>query len=267
MKVIRYQDAKGELGFARMQENGPPLALQYTGKGFAGTENPADVHKHLCPVDIQTIYCVGLNYMAHAAESGQAAPAYPMIFMKPISSLLAMGGEIVLPGKLASHKVDFEGELAVVIGKACRNVSRADALNYVTGYTIANDVSARDWQLDWGGGQFCKGKGFDTFCPIGPCLVTSDEISDPSGLQIVTRVNGDVMQDSSTSDMIFDVPTLIEFLSGSTTLLPGTVILTGTPAGVGHGRDPQFYLKAGDEVEITIERIGTLQNRVVEECI
>jgi 2-keto-4-pentenoate hydratase/2-oxohepta-3-ene-1,7-dioic acid hydratase in catechol pathway len=135
----------------------------------------------------------------------------------------------------------------------------------VAGYTCANDVSARDWQIKWGGGQWCRGKTFDTFAPLGPCLVTPDEIPDPNALQIRTRLNGDVMQDWSTGDMIFNVPTLIEFLSGSTTLQPGTVILTGTPHGVGAARTPPIYLKAGDTVEIEIEKIGTLSNSVVEE--
>jgi 2-keto-4-pentenoate hydratase/2-oxohepta-3-ene-1,7-dioic acid hydratase in catechol pathway len=158
--------------------------------------------------------------------------------------------------------VDYECELAVVIGKPCKNVSKADALSYVLGYTCANDVSARDWQKDWGGSQWCRGKTFDTFCPLGPCLVTPDEIPNPNALQIKTIVNGEVLQDWNTSDMIFDVPTLIEFLSGSTTLLPGTVILTGTPHGVGMARNPPRWLQAGDSVTISIEGIGELTNPV-----
>ena len=159
--------------------------------------------------------------------------------------------------------MDFEGELAVVIGRTCRNVDRINALDYVAGYTIANDVSARDWQLNGVEDSSVK-EGFDTFCPLGPCLTTSDEIRDPSSLRLVTSINGEVMQDSSTNDMIFDVPTLIEFLSGSTTLLPGTVILTGTPSGVGDGREPKRYLQPGDKVEVSIEGIGSLINNVVE---
>jgi 2-keto-4-pentenoate hydratase/2-oxohepta-3-ene-1,7-dioic acid hydratase in catechol pathway len=149
-----------------------------------------------------------------------------------------------------------------VIGKTCKNVSKADALSYVLGYTCANDVSARDWQKDWGGSQWCRGKTFDTFCPLGPCIVTTDEIPNPNALQIKTIVNGEVLQDWNTSDMIFDVPTLIEFLSGSTTLLPGTVILTGTPHGVGMARKPPRWLQAGDSVTISIEGIGELTNPV-----
>jgi 2-keto-4-pentenoate hydratase/2-oxohepta-3-ene-1,7-dioic acid hydratase in catechol pathway len=161
--------------------------------------------------------------------------------------------------------VDYECELAVVIGKVCKNASRQNALDYVLGYTCANDVSARDWQKQFGGGQWCRGKGFDTFCPLGPCLVTPDEIPNPNTLKIRTVVNGEVLQDWTTEDMIFDVPRLIEFLSGSTTLLPGTVILTGTPHGVGMARKPPRWLKAGDQVSVEIEKIGTLTNPVMDE--
>ncbi len=148
----------------------------------------------------------------------------------------------------------------MVIGKSCKNVSTDHALDYVLGYTCANDVSARDWQKDHGGGQWCRGKTFDTFAPLGPCLVTSEEIPDPSRLRLRTMVNGELMQDSPTSDMIFDVPALIAFLSGSTTLRPGTVILTGTPAGVGMARKPPRWLRSGDVVTVEIDGIGKLTN-------
>jgi 2-keto-4-pentenoate hydratase/2-oxohepta-3-ene-1,7-dioic acid hydratase in catechol pathway len=147
-----------------------------------------------------------------------------------------------------------------VIGKTCKNATRANALDYVLGYTAANDVSARDWQNRLNGGQFCQGKSFDTFCPLGPVLVTRDEIPNPNALRIKTILNGQAMQDWSTNDMVFDVPALIEFLSGSKTLLPGTVILTGTPHGVGFARKPPVFLKAGDTVTIEIEKIGSLTN-------
>jgi 2-keto-4-pentenoate hydratase/2-oxohepta-3-ene-1,7-dioic acid hydratase in catechol pathway len=154
-----------------------------------------------------------------------------------------------------------------VLKKRCYNVSRANALDYVLGYTCANDVSARDWQIKWGGSQWCRGKTFATFCPLGPCLVTQDEIPNPNALGIRTILNGNVMQDWNTNDMIFDVPTLIEFLSGSTVLLPGTVILTGTPHGVGSARKPPVFLKAGDNVTIEIHGIGSLTNPVIDEPI
>jgi 2-keto-4-pentenoate hydratase/2-oxohepta-3-ene-1,7-dioic acid hydratase in catechol pathway len=177
------------------------------------------------------------------------------------------GGPIELPRKLPSQSVDYECELAVVIGKRCKNVSRADALKYVLGYTCANDVSARDWQLNLGGGQWCQGKSFDTFCPLGPAIVTTDDIPNPDTLRIRTHLNGEVLQDWNTSDMIFDVRALIEFLSASKTLLPGTVILTGTPHGVGFARKPPVWLKAGDTITVEIEKIGSLTNPVVDEAL
>ena len=159
-------------------------------------------------------------------------PEFPVVFMKNVGATEPRRSHRVA-SRVRSDAVDYECELAVVIGRHCHNVSKKDALQYVAGYTAANDVSARDWQLKWGGGQWCRGKTFATFCPLGPCLVTADEIPHPNQLQIKTLLNGQVMQDWNTADMIFDVPTLIEFLSGSTVLLPGTVILTGTPHGVG----------------------------------
>jgi 2-keto-4-pentenoate hydratase/2-oxohepta-3-ene-1,7-dioic acid hydratase in catechol pathway len=166
---------------------------------------------------------------------------------------------------MASHKVDYECELAVVIGKTCKNATEENALDYVLGYTCANDVSARDWQIEWGGGQWCRGKTFDTFAPMGPCLVTKDEIEDPNNLAIKTILNGEAVQDWNTNDMIFNVKQLITFLSGSTTLLPGTVILTGTPQGVGAARKPPLFIKTGDSMTIEIEKIGALMNPVINE--
>jgi len=187
-----------------------------------------------------------------------------MLFMKNPACVTGSDSPILLQRTLRSDKVDFEVELAVVIGKPVRNVSEEHALEYVLGYTCANDISARDWQKQWGGGQFCRGKSFDTFCPLGPVLVGTDEIKDPSTLTLTTRLNGTVMQHGHTSDMLFSVARLISFLSGDTTLLPGTVIITGTPAGVGSGRTPPVYLQPGDLLETEIDGIGTLHNPVVE---
>ncbi|MFM8420836.1 MAG: fumarylacetoacetate hydrolase family protein, partial [Verrucomicrobiota bacterium] len=175
------------------------------------------------------------------------------------------GDPIQLPRRLRSDSVDYECELAVVIGKRCKNVSPERAMEHVLGYTCANDVSARDWQIRHGGSQWCRGKTFDTFLPLGPSLVLRDEIPDPAALGIRTLLNGDVMQDWRCDDFIFDVPAMVSFLSGSTTLLPGTVILTGTPHGVGFARKPPVFLKAGDVVTVEIDRIGALTNPVVEE--
>lgn len=244
------------------------FVIRQNGKGgFAATDDPADPGKILSPVDFRCIYCVGLNYKAHAEETGEGPPTHPMIFMKAATAIQDPGAPIVLPRFLRSDMVDYEGELGVVIGRPCKNVTKEEALDHVLGYVCANDVSARDWQKEKGGGQYCRGKTFDTFCPVGPCLVTTDEIPDPSKLTLRTYLNDDVVQESGTDDLIFDVPTLIAFLSGSTTLLPGTLILTGTPSGVGSAQDPRRFLMSGDEVTVEIEGIGKLTNFVVEEAL
>ncbi|TWT96003.1 Ureidoglycolate lyase [Botrimarina colliarenosi] len=233
--------------------------------GLADTGEPAEVAELLAPVQPTSILCIGLNYAAHAAEGGKSAPERPVLFMKTPTAVQRPGGSILLPRRLLSTRVDYEAELVVVIGKPCKNVSRADALDYVLGYTCGNDVSARDWQRGGGGGQFCRGKTFDTFAPLGPAIVTTDELGDAGDLRITTTLGGELLQDSRTSDLIFDVPTLVEFLSASTTLAAGTVIFTGTPSGVGFARTPPRWLLPGDEVTVEIEGIGKLTNPVVEE--
>ena len=266
MKIIRYQDVQGNIGHAALQADGS--AQQLTGNLFdklTPTGAKVEVAKLLAPLSPTTIICIGLNYRRHAQETNAKIPQFPVVFFKGPNTLQHPGEPIQLPTHLKSDEVDYECELAIVIGKRCKNVSRAAALDYVLGYTCANDVSARDWQKEKGGGQWCRGKGFDTFCPLGPCLVTPDEIPNPNTLAIRTIVSGEVLQDWNTNDMIFDVPTLIEFLSGSTTLLPGTVILTGTPHGVGMARTPRRWLQAGDSVSVEIEKIGTLTNPVADE--
>ncbi len=269
MKIIRYSDPSGTIRYAA--ETSPGKHQVIKGDPFGArdvTSEEAKIAQLLAPIVPTQILAIGLNYRHHAAESGMKEPAYPVLFFKGINTLQHPNAPIVLPRKLASHEVDYECELAVVIGRACKNVSRENALNYVLGYTCANDVSARDWQIKLGGGQWCRGKTFDTFSPLGPCLVTTDEIPDPSKLKIRTILNGKTMQDWNTGDMIFDVPTIIEFLSASTTLVPGTVILTGTPHGVGMAVKPSpVWLKAGDFVTIEIDAIGALTNPVVEEIV
>lgn len=266
MKIIRYSDSSGQIHHAAQQADGSALVIEGCIFGSPKvTDRKADVAKLLAPVDPRAILCIGLNYKFHAEESGMAIPQHPVLFMKSPGAVQNPGDPVLLPSVLKSDSVDYECELAVVIGKAARNVKKADALDYVLGYTCANDVSARDWQKNGGGGQWCRGKTFDTFCPLGPVLVTADEISDPNGLAIRTVLNGQVMQDSNTREMIFDVPALIEFLSGSTTLAPGTVILTGTPEGVGMARKPPVWLREGDTVEVEIEKIGRLTNPVRDE--
>ena len=267
MKIQRYLDGSGAIGFARLAADGTSEKLSGGfEQGFSGTGMAADVAKVLAPVDPPAIFCTGMNYLKHARETGGKVPQFPILFMKAPSSVQNPGDPIIIPTALASHEVDYECELAIVIGRTAKNVSRAGALDYVAGYTCANDVSARDWQVRFGGSQWCRGKTFDTFAPMGPCLVTPDEIPDPNALAIRTLLNGATMQEDNTSDMIFDVPSLIEFFSGSTTLRPGSVIFTGTPSGVGMARKPPVWLKPGDSVTIEIEKIGSLTNPVGAEA-
>jgi 2-keto-4-pentenoate hydratase/2-oxohepta-3-ene-1,7-dioic acid hydratase in catechol pathway len=228
----------------------------------AGGERPAvaDVDV-LAPVVPGKVVAIGLNYEDHIRESGQPAPKVPLVFAKFPTSVVADGAPIRLPQAL-TQRVDWEVELAVVIGRRAHAVAVEDALDHVFGYTIGNDVSARD--LQFSDGQWVRAKSLDTFCPLGPVLVTADEIPDPQALRLVCRVNGEVMQDASTELMLFGVAELISFCSHSFTLEPGDVILTGTPWGCGEFMDPKRSLAPGDVVECEIEGIGTLRNPVVE---
>ena len=232
---------------------------------FIPRERHVPIEKLFAPIVPTDILCIGLNYREHAKESNSQVPDNPMLFIKSSNSLNNPGDPIPLPPN--SGMVDYEGELAVVIGKTAKRVSRERALDYVLGYTCANDVSARDWQREkrLGGGQFARGKSFDGFCPLGPWIVTADEVPDPNALRLRTILNGQVMQDHTTGDMIFDVPTLIESLSSTMTLRPGAVILTGTPQGVGFARNPPVWMKDGDVVVVEIEKVGRLENPVGRE--
>ena len=203
------------------------------------------------------VVCVGLNYSDHAGESSMEPPKAPLLFGKFANTLCGDSDSIVLPAGVGH--VDAEAELAVVIGRTARGVSRDDALKFVNGWTCANDVSARD--LQFGDGQWFRGKSLDTFCPVGPRIVPRDEL-DPADLRIQQRLNGEVLQDSRTSLLIFDIPTLISYTSAALTLEPGDLILTGTPAGVGVFREPKIALAPGDVVEVEIEGIGVLRNDV-----
>jgi 2-keto-4-pentenoate hydratase/2-oxohepta-3-ene-1,7-dioic acid hydratase in catechol pathway len=204
------------------------------------------------------IIAIGLNYTDHATEGKAEVPKVPLIFAKFSSSVIGPADTITWSDKI-TRKVDFEAELGVVIGKTIRNCPEEKALEAVFGYTCANDVSARD--LQFGDGQWVRGKSLDTFCPIGPWIVTSDEIPDPQCLKIESRLNGEVMQSSNTENMIFPVSFLVGFMSHHFTLFPGDLILTGTPSGVGTFREPSIYMKDGDEIVVSIERIGDLKNR------
>lgn len=219
------------------------------------------------PLEIREVIGIGRNYAEHAKEQGAAVPDRPMVFAKNIASLVLDGEPIVIPAvardaATGGEQVDYEGELAVVIGQPARDVREDEALGCVLGYCCANDVSARWWQKQGSGGQFWRGKSFDTFCPIGPGVVPAGEVGDPGALAIQTRVAGEVLQRDTTASMLFPVAALIAELSRGTTLAPGTVILTGTPSGVGMARDPKRWLRDGETVEVEIERVGTLRNAV-----
>ena len=204
------------------------------------------------------IICIGLNYRDHAIETGAEIPTEPIVFSKFGTAIIGHGDAIELPS--ISKQVDYEAELVVVIGKTAKNVSVENAMQYVYGYTCGHDVSARDWQKGRPGGQWLLAKTFDTFAPLGPCLVTADEIPDPSNLQVQMHLNDETVQDSTTAQLIFDVPTLISHLSTIITLNPGDVIFTGTPPGVGAAKTPPVFLKPGDKCVVEIEGIGQLRN-------
>ena len=214
---------------------------------------------------------IGRNYAEHAGEMGATVPTRPMVFFKSPACTTLHERAIRIPllchdPNTGGDQVDFEAELGVVIASPCRDVSPEHALGHVLGYCCCNDVSARWWQKEGSGGQFCRGKSFDTFCPIGPEVVPAASVGDPQNLCIRCRVNGTTMQDANTSQMIFPLALLISELSRGATLPAGTLILTGTPAGVGFGRTPSIFLHAGDVVEVEIESLGVLRNRVQEDA-
>lgn len=214
----------------------------------------------------QNVMCLGMNYVAHAIESDLARgrepklPEFPVFFTKALNSVCGDGDEVPLDPNVTSE-LDYEVELAYIFGKSAKNVRKEDALSYVFGYTVVNDISARDLQNRHQ--QFFKGKSLDNSCPIGPCIVTADEIPDPTVLAIKLRLNGDERQNSNTGDLIFDIPTSIEYLTLGSTIEAGQIVCTGTPSGVGMGRNPKEYMKPGDVMEAEIERIGVLTNKVV----
>jgi 2-keto-4-pentenoate hydratase/2-oxohepta-3-ene-1,7-dioic acid hydratase in catechol pathway len=235
---------------------GHPFGIDPAGRRFTGERYPLAEVRLLAPVLPSKVVAIGKNYAEHVREMRELdidageLPAEPVMFLKPSTSVTGPGGPISYPVKL-TERVDYEGQLAVIIGRLCREVPRERAADVIFGYTCANDVTARD--LQGRDGQWARAKGFDTFCPLGPWMETG---TDPADLGITTTVNGDVRQHARTCELLWDVPSLIEFVSSVMTLLPGDVLLTGTPEGVGP-------LTAGDEVSVTIESIGTLTNKVV----
>jgi len=260
MRLIRHLTPTGPALAARLLDGSHRAVTGDLATGFTLTDSTVEPGKLLAPVVPTNIIGIGLNYRQHAVEGGKKVPERPMWFVKTTGSLQNPGDPIALPA--TSAKVDYEGELVIVIGRDARDVPPARVADVIAGYTIAIDVSARDWQFELGSGQFNHGKSFDTFCPLGPELVTADEGINPDALRLTTRVNGEVRQDSTTADMVFDVATLVSFLSTGRTLPAGTVILTGTPSGVGYARTPPVWLQSGDVIEVEIEQLGTLRNPV-----
>jgi 2-keto-4-pentenoate hydratase/2-oxohepta-3-ene-1,7-dioic acid hydratase in catechol pathway len=261
MKILRYRRSDGILDYACQTSGGEWFELvgnifesPTIGRAIAKAIDP------VAPIDPSVIIGIAHNYRRHIQECGGEIPEWPVFFIKLPGALNHPGMPICLP--VSSHKVDYEGELAVIIGREGKNIPVEHALDYVFGYTCANDISARDWQREWGGGQFCRGKSFDGFCPLGPVIVTADELQNPQALDLTTRLNGQVVQKSSTADMLFSVAELIAFLSHETTLKAGTVILTGTPSGVGMASKPPRFLQNGDIIEVELSEIGTLINTV-----
>ena len=253
-------------GFGRIEGDGlVPMGadlVSYLETGASADDRPILLADAELRAPVQwpgKVICVGLNYRDHAGESGQPIPEEPILFAKFANSVIGPGEAIVVPPFVT--QADYEAELGVVIGSRIRNVSRENALEAVRGYLCANDVSARD--LQFADGQWTRGKSPDTFCPVGPRLVPASEVSNPHDLRIRAIVSGEVLQDSTTANLIFGIDEIISYASLTSTLEPGDLILTGTPAGVGVFRDPQRLLQPGDEVTIEIERIGSLTNPVV----
>lgn len=261
----RFQDASGTESYGISHPDGSFTYAE--GCPFASTlkdtGKKASVTRCLAPVEPADIICIGLNYRKHADELKLPYPKNPVVFLKPATCATGHGAEVVKPR--ITEKMDYEVELAVIIGRPCKDVAPEAALDYVLGYTCANDLSTRDWQKvpELAGSQWCRSKMFDGFAPLGPVVATKDEIKEPGALRIQTWLNGKQVQDSNTSDLIFSVQQCISFLSIGTTLRPGTVILTGTPFGVAEGRNPQPWLQPGDHVAVEVEGIGRLENRIV----
>ena len=261
MKIVRFK-ADGKTAYGVLE--GKSIAVMYgepfSGIGISGETVALADAQLLAPVAPPSVIAIGLNYRRHAEESGMGIPDHPQMFLKATSSVIGPDDAIRIP-KMAPTEVDYECELCIVIGKAAKHVSEADALDYVLGYTCGNDVSARDCQLKLDA-VWARGKSFDTFCPIGPWIETD---LDPDNCDITTRLNGEVVQNSNTSDMVFGCRKLVSWLSQVMTLAPGTIIMTGTPEGVGFARKPAVFLKDGDTVDIEVAGIGALTNPVINE--
>jgi 2-keto-4-pentenoate hydratase/2-oxohepta-3-ene-1,7-dioic acid hydratase in catechol pathway len=261
VRIIRFIDRYGDerLGTDLVEGTAEVLDGRLFGE-LSRSGRRIGVSKLLAPISPPNIFGIGLNYAEHVRQLGAGMPDRPVVFMKPTTAIANPGEPILLPDCCVNGpEVDYECELAVVIGRATRNVAEGEALSYVFGYSAANDITARHWAKST---SRTRGKSFDRFCPLGPALVTADEIPDPQCLALTTTLNGLVVQKGSTADMIFSVAELVSFLSQDTTLLPGTLILTGTPPGSGITRNPPSYLRAGDRVCVEVEMVGCLSNDV-----
>jgi 2-keto-4-pentenoate hydratase/2-oxohepta-3-ene-1,7-dioic acid hydratase in catechol pathway len=258
MKIVRVLTDEGRTAWGRLADDGAVFELQ--GDIFAGptaTDRRLSVQRRLAPIEPPNVFCIGANYRRHIEESNGKVPTAPAIFLKPTTAVIGPEDVIRLPAS-APEEVDYEAEVALVIGKRAFNISPAEAPDYLLGCCCANDISARDCQLRYDL-QWARGKGFDTFCPLGPFIDTE---ADPGALRIRSLLNGQVMQDSTSVDMVFPPAEIVSYLSKQFTLLPGTVILTGTPEGVGMARKPPVFLRDGDTITVEIERLGAITNRV-----
>jgi 2-keto-4-pentenoate hydratase/2-oxohepta-3-ene-1,7-dioic acid hydratase in catechol pathway len=267
MKIIRFLSANKEILYGAYNQETPAVARIIEGDIFGDykvTVKEALIVKLLAPLVPVNVLALGINYKKHGDETAMSYPDQPILFLKATTSIVGHEEPIILP-VVGPDCVDYEAELAVIIGRKAKNIKPDEAMDYIMGYTCANDVSARDWQFEKQKGQWARGKSFDTFCPLGQWIVTKDEITDPDNLSIRAILNDKVVQESRTAQMIFNIQEIVSNLSKSMTLLPGTVILTGTPEGVGFTRQPPLFLKAGDAISVEIEKIGTLTNKVILE--
>lgn len=274
MKIVKINHISGiRWGYLINDQEVGLLAADFaldqlaTEREFVSAERiPLESVALLAPtVPAPKIICIGKNYADHAAEMGGEVPELPIVFSKYPNALNAPFGNVVLPA--ISNQVDYEAELVVVIGRSGKHIAREAAMDHILGYTCGNDISARDWQKGRPGGQWLVGKSFDTFAPVGPWITTADEISEPGNLDVELRLNGVTMQQANTNLLIYPIPDLVSYLSQFFTLDVGDLIFTGTPAGVGAGRNPPLFLKPNDEVEVSIEGLGSIKNRIVSEIL
>ena len=282
MRVLRRRDEHGALrtGFLEgdavfdvpgdqggrelslvLDEGADQLSRMHEAALLGASRPLSDVELAAPLVRPRAVFCVGRNYVEHAAETQNDAPTEPILFAKLGSAIVGPADDVLLPAA-APRRVDYEAELAVVIGRHGRDIAEADAWSYVLGYVVANDVTARDWQVKKPGGQWLLGKSFDTFLPIGPWVVTRDDVPEADRARITCRVNGELVQDDTADHMIFSIPTLIAYIARVATLSPGDLILTGTPAGIGAARVPPRWLGPGDVLETSVQGVGTLRNNV-----